>query len=285
LIHHATDWTDVTRSRVLVIQATRGWRSIDLAEIWAYRELLLIFAWRDLKVRYRQTLFGALWVMGQPLVSMLIFTLLFGRVAKLNVTTSVPYPVFVLAGLLLWNFVAGAINHVGNSLLGASYLISKAYFPRLVVPLSNIATDLVDFGVAALLLVPVMLWYRFIPGPEILLAPLLVVLATMFALGLGLWIAALNIEYRDIRIVVPWLLQIAMYITPVIYPLSALPERYRVLAVFNPMSGIVESFRASLFGTPVPFAPLLWSVASSVILLATGAFYFRRVERRFADIL
>lgn len=275
----------MTRSRILVIQATRGWRSIDLAELWTYRELLLIFAWRDLKVRYRQTLFGALWVMGQPLVSMLIFTLLFGRVAKLSVTTSVPYPVFVLAGLLLWNFVAGAINHVGNSLLGASYLISKAYFPRLVVPLSNIATDLVDFGVAALLLVPVMLWYRFIPGPEILFAPLLVVLATMFALGAGLWIAALNIEYRDIRIVIPWLLQIAMYVTPVIYPLSALPERYRVLAVFNPMSGIVESFRATLFGTPVLYEPLLWSVVSSVILLVTGAFYFRRVERRFADIL
>jgi homopolymeric O-antigen transport system permease protein len=275
----------VSHPRILVIRATRGWRSIDLPEIWAYRELLLIFAWRDLKVRYRQTLFGALWVMGQPLVTMLIFTLLFGRVARLNVTTAVPYPVFVLSGLLLWNFIAGAIHHVGNSLLGASYLISKAYFPRLVVPLSNVVTNLADFGVAALLLVPVMLWYRFLPGPGILLAPLLVVLATMFALGVGLWIAALNIEYRDIRIVIPWVLQVAMYVTPVIYPLSALPERYRVLAVVNPVSGIVETFRATLFGTPVPFAPLLWSVGSSAILLATGAYYFRRVERRFADIL
>jgi lipopolysaccharide transport system permease protein len=274
-----------TLSRDLVIQATRGWRSIDLRELWAYRELLLIFAWRDLKVRYRQTLFGALWVMGQPLVSMLIFTLLFGRVAKLSVTTAVPYPVFVLAGLLIWNFVAGAITHVGNSLLGASYLISKAYFPRLVVPLSNIVTNLVDFGVAALLLVPVMLWYRVIPGPEILLAPLVVLLATLFALGVGLWIAALNIEYRDIRIVIPWVLQIAMYITPVVYPLSALPERYRFVATLNPMSGIVEGFRATLFGTPVPATPLLWSVAASLLLVFSGAFYFRRVERRFADVL
>ena len=274
-----------TLPRDLVIQATRGWRSIDLRELWAYRELLLIFAWRDLKVRYRQTLFGALWVMGQPLVSMLIFTLLFGRVAKLSVTTAVPYPVFVLAGLLIWNFVAGAITHVGNSLLGASYLISKAYFPRLVVPLSNIVTNLVDFGVAALLLVPVMLWYRVIPGPEILLAPLVVLLATLFALGVGLWIAALNIEYRDIRIVIPWVLQIAMYITPVVYPLSALPERYRLVATLNPMSGIVEGFRATLFGTPVPAAPLLWSVAASLLLVFSGAFYFRRVERRFADVL
>jgi lipopolysaccharide transport system permease protein len=282
-------WTDVTHSRTLprhlVIQATRGWRSIDLRELWAYRELLLIFAWRDLKVRYRQTLFGALWVMGQPLVSMLIFTLLFGRVAKLSVTTQVPYPVFVLAGLLIWNFVAGAISQVGNSLLGAAYLISKAYFPRLVVPLSNIVTSLVDFGVAALLLVPVMLWYRVIPGPEILLAPLLILLATLFALGVGLWIAALNIEYRDIRVVIPWILQIAMYVTPVVYPLSALPERYRVVATLNPMSGIVEGFRATLFGTPVPYSALLWSVAVSLLLVFSGAFYFRRVERRFADML
>jgi len=275
----------VTHSRHLVIQATRGWRSIDLRELWAYRELLLIFAWRDLKVRYRQTLFGALWVMGQPLVSMLIFTLLFGRVAKLSVTTAVPYPVFVLGGLLIWNFVAGAISHVGNSLLGASYLISKAYFPRLVVPLSNIVTNLVDFGVAVLLLVPVMLWYRVIPGPGILLAPLVVLLATLFALGVGLWIAALNIEYRDIRVVIPWILQIAMYVTPVVYPLSALPERYRLVATLNPMTGVVESFRAALFGTPVPAVPLLWSVGASLLLVFTGAFYFRRVERRFADVL
>jgi lipopolysaccharide transport system permease protein len=275
----------VTHSRPLVLHATRGWRSIDLGEVWAYRELLMIFAWRDLKVRYRQTFLGAIWVMGQPLVSMLIFTVIFGRVAKLGVTTDVPYPVFVLAGVLLWNFAAGAINHVGNSLLGASYLISKAYFPRLVVPLSNIVTDLVDFVIAAALLVPVMLWYRVIPSVGILLAPLIVLLATMFALGVGLWIAALNIEYRDIRIVIPWVLQIAMYVTPVVYPLAALPARYRTVAVLNPMSGIVEAFRATLFGTAVPTMPLLWSVAASLLLLLTGAFYFRRAERRFADIL
>lgn len=275
----------MTHPRPLVLQATRGWRSIDLAEIWAYRELLMIFAWRDLKVRYRQTFLGAIWVMGQPLVSMLIFTIIFGRVAKLGVATEVPYPVFVLAGVLLWNFASGAINHVGNSLLGASYLISKAYFPRMVVPLSNIVTDLVDLAIAAVLLVPVMLWYRVFPGAGILLAPLVVLLATVFALGVGLWIAALNIEYRDIRIVIPWVLQIAMYVTPVVYPLAALPQRYRAVAVLNPMSGIVEAFRATLFGTAVPVMPLLWAVAASLLLLFTGAFYFRRAERRFADVL
>lgn len=275
----------MTQTRTLVLQATRGWRAIDLKEVWDYRELMMIFAWRDLKVRYRQTLLGAVWVMGQPLVSMLIFTLIFGRVAKLGVTTSTPYPVFVLAGLLLWNFVAGAINHVGNSLIGASYLISKAYFPRLVVPLSNIITNLVDFAIAAVLLVPVMLWYRVLPGIEVLLVPLFVLLATVFAFGLGLWIAALNVEYRDIRIVIPWILQIAMYVTPVVYPLSALPEKYRVLAALNPMAGIVEGFRATLFGTPIPYTALLWSIGVSLLLLFSGAFYFRRVERRFADIL
>jgi lipopolysaccharide transport system permease protein len=275
----------MTQPRTLIIQPTRGWRSIDLGELWAYRELLFIFAWRDIKVRYRQTLLGAVWVMGQPLVSMLIFTLLFGRVAKLSVTTPVPYPVFVLAGLLLWNYVSGAINHVGNSLLGASYLISKAYFPRLVVPLSNLATDLVDFVIAAVLLVPVMLWYRVMPGLSIVIAPLIVFLATLFALGLGLWIAALNIEYRDVRIVIPWILQIAMYVTPVVYPLAALPERYRLIATLNPMSGIVEGFRATLFGTAIPLQALGWSAIASIVLLITGAFYFRRAERRFADVL
>jgi lipopolysaccharide transport system permease protein len=275
----------VTHARPLVLQATRGWRSIDLAEIWAYRELLMIFAWRDLRVRYRQTFLGAIWVMGQPLVSMLIFTVIFGRVAKLGVATDVPYPVFVLAGVLLWNFASGAISHVGNSLLGASHLISKAYFPRMVVPLSNIVTDLVDFGIAAVLLVPVMVWYRVFPGLGILLAPFVVLLAMIFALGVGLWIAALNIEYRDIRIVIPWILQIAMYVTPVVYPLAALPQRYRAVAVLNPMSGIVEAFRATLFATAVPVMPLLWSVAASLLVLLTGAFYFRRAERRFADVL
>lgn len=275
----------MSSTRTLVLQPTRGWRSINLGEIWAYRELLLIFAWRDLKVRYRQTLLGALWVMGQPLVTMVIFTLLFNRVAKLGTGTTVPYPLFVLSGTLIWNFASGAINRAGSSLIGASYLISKVYFPRLVVPLSNVVTDVVDFGVAALLLIPLMIWYGAAPGPEIILAPVVVLLAGALALGAGLWVAALNIEYRDLRIVIPWVLQIAMYVTPVVYPLAALPERYRTLAKVNPMTGIVEAFRATLFGTPVELAPVVWSAAAGVVLLFSGAFYFRRVERRFADIL
>jgi lipopolysaccharide transport system permease protein len=272
-------------SRTLVIEPTPGWRAVDFRELWAYRELLLIFAWRDLKVRYRQTLFGALWVMGQPVVTMLIFTLLFSRVAKLPVGTGVPYPVFVMAGILIWNFASGAILKTGNSLLGASFLISKVYFPRLIVPLSNVASDLVDFAIAALLLIPMMLWYGVVPGPEILLAPLIVLLAAVLALGIGLWIAALNVEYRDVRIVIPWILQIAMYATPVVYPLSALPERYRWIALANPMTGVVEAFRATLFGTPLPLVPLLISIVAALLLLLGGALYFRRMERLFADVL
>lgn len=275
----------MTAARTLVIQPTRGWRSIDLSELWAYRELLYIFAWRDLKVRYRQTILGALWVMGQPLVTMVIFTLLFNRVARLNSGTAVPYPVFVLSGILIWNFVSGAINRAGNSLIGASYLISKVYFPRLVIPLSHVVTDAADFAIAALLLVPMMLWYGVAPGPEIVLAPLVVLLAGVFAVGTGLWIAALNVEYRDVRIVVPWVLQIAMYATPVVYPLASLPERYRWIAAINPMTGIVEAFRATLFGTPWPGLPLLWSIVFAVAAFIGGAFYFRRMERLFADLL
>lgn len=272
-------------TRTLVIEPTPGWRALDLREVWAYRELLLIFAWRDLKVRYRQTLFGALWVMGQPVVTMLIFTLLFSRVAKLPVGTTVPYPVFVLAGILIWNFASGAMLKAGNSLIGASFLISKVYFPRLILPMSNVASDLVDFAIAALLLIPMMLWFGVLPGPSMLLAPLVVLLAATLALGIGLWIAALNVEYRDVRVVIPWILQIAMYATPVVYPLSALPERYRWIATLNPMTGVVEGFRATLFGSPLPVVPLLVSIVAALLFLLGGAFYFRRMERLFADVL
>ena len=272
-------------ARTLVIQPTRGWRSVDLGELWVYRDLLLIFAWRDIKVRYRQTILGAVWVMGQPLVTMLIFTLLFSRVAKLRADAGLPYPLFVLGGIVLWNFVSGSILRSGNSLLNTAHLISKVYFPRLLLPISHVVTDVVDFAIAALLIVPLMLWYGIYPGFGVLLAPLVVLVAGMFALGVGLWIAALNVEYRDVRVIIPWLLQIAMYATPVVYPLSAMPERYQWLVALNPMTGIVEAFRATLFGGQVAAPVLLWSVAGSLLLLVSGAYYFRRMERLFADVL
>jgi lipopolysaccharide transport system permease protein len=216
---------------------------------------------------------------------MLIFTVLFHRVAKFHADDGVPYAIFVLSGVLIWNFVTGVITHSGNSLIGASHLISKAYFPRLLVPISNVATDAVDLGLGALLLVPMMARYHVVPGPGILLAPVAMGLAAVFAIGIGLWVAALNVEYRDVRVAIPWVLQLSMYVTPVVYPLSVLPPRYRALALANPATGIVESFRACIVGTAVDPAALAWSVAASVCALLTGAFYFRRVERRFADVL
>ena len=266
-----------------VIRPGGGWRAPDLRELWAYRELLVIFAWRDLKVRYRQTVLGAVWVIGQPLLGMIIFTFVFNRVAKIE--TALPYGVFVLAGLLVWNFFANTVQHAGNSLIGSSFLISKVYFPRLAVPVSTVAVQLVDLGVSGILLAALMIWYRVAPGLSILLLPLAILLALVFALGLGLWIAALNVQYRDIRVVIPFILQLAMYATPVVYPLERLPQKYRALAVLNPLTGMVEAFRAALFATPVSWELVAWSVLVALLLLVTGLFYFRRMERLFADVL
>jgi lipopolysaccharide transport system permease protein len=267
----------------LVIRPGGGWRAPDLRELWAYRELLVIFAWRDLKVRYRQTVLGAIWVIGQPLLGMIIFTFLFNRVAKIE--TALPYSVFVLSGLLVWNFFSGVVQHAGNSLIGSAFLISKVYFPRLAVPLSTVAVQLVDLGVSGLLLAAMMIWYRVAPGLSILLLPLAVLLALVFALGIGLWIAALNVQYRDIRVVIPFILQLGMYATPVVYPLERLPEKYRAIAVLNPLTGMVEAFRAALFGTPVDLRIVAISAVVALAVLVSGLFYFRRMERLFADVL
>jgi lipopolysaccharide transport system permease protein len=270
---------------VMVIQPSSGWRAVDFRELWAYRELLYIFAWRDIKVRYRQTLLGAVWVLGQPLITMIIFTLLFNRVAKLQSGSSVPYPLFVLSGVLLWNFFSGTVNHAGNSLLGASYLISKVYFPRLLIPLSNVATELVDFAVAALLLAAMMVNYRVFPSATFLLVPIPLAICTLLAVGIGFWVAALNVEYRDVRVIIPFLLQLAMYVTPVVYPLAALPERYRKYAQLNPMSGVIEAFRGTVLGQPFSLSALVWPAIASIVMLVSGAYYFRRMERLFADVL
>lgn len=269
----------------VTIRPTTGWRALDVRELLAFRELLLIFVWRDLKVRYRQTVLGALWVIGQPLLTMLIFTFLFHRVARLPGPAGIPYPLFVLSGLLLWNFFANGVNKASNSLIGSSFLISKVYFPRLLIPLSGAVVELVDFGVASLLLAGMMVYYGVLPGAAIVLLPLVVLLAAMLSVGAGLWGAALNVEYRDIRLLIPFVLQIAMYGTPVVYPLTILPERYRPFAVANPMTGIVEAFRACIFGTPVPIDALAVSIAVTLVVLVSGLYYFRRMERLFADVL
>lgn len=270
-------------TETLVIEPSRGWRALDLREVWTYRELLGIFVWRDLKVRYRQTLLGALWIVGQPLISMIIFTLIFHRVAHFE--AEVPYPLFVFSGLVIWNFVASSISKAGNSLIGSSPLISKVYFPRLVIPLSNVASELVDFGVAGLFLAVLMIVYRAQPGATFVFVIVAVLVAALLAIGAGLWVAALNIEYRDVRVVIPFVLQIGMYVTPIVYPIATIPARYRAIAALNPMTGIAQTFRATLFGLPIPWAALGWSAFAALAIAVSGAYYFRRMERRFADIL
>jgi lipopolysaccharide transport system permease protein len=269
---------------VLEIAPTRGWRGVDLPELWAYRELLFILVWRDVKVRYKQTVLGALWVMAQPLATMLIFTFLFHRLARFD-AGSVPYALFVMVALLPWNLFAGGAMSAGNSLIGSASIISKIYFPRLMIPTAAIAVTVVDFLVNLVLVAAMMVYYRTVPTVTVLALPLALLMVLILALGTGLWIAALNVEYRDVRIIFPFVLQIAMYTTPVVYPMAVLPPWLRRVAIFNPMTGIVEMFRASLLGTSLPRMAVFVSAVVSVLLLWTGTLYFRRMERSFADVI
>jgi lipopolysaccharide transport system permease protein len=258
---------------------------IDLAELWRYRELVQILVWRDLKVRYRQTLLGVTWVLVQPLLTTLIFTFLFNRVAHIQAGGGVPYVLFVLAGITLWNLFSNGLQNAGNSLIGSAHVISKVYFPRLIIPVAALLSGLADLVVTSTLLIVLMFWYGVVPPMAVLLTPVLVAICYFLALGGGLWLAALNVEYRDIRVLIPFLLQFGMYVTPVVYPLSALPERFRRVAYLNPMTGVVESFRGALFGTSVPWGALGWSILAAVLLMISGMMYFRTKERVFADML
>lgn len=269
---------------VIDIVATRGWSGVDFPGLWAYRELLYVLVWRDLKVRYRQTVLGAVWVMGQPLLTMLIFTLVFNRIARID-SGDIPYPVFVLAGLLPWTFFSGGVQAAANSLIGNTNLITKVYFPRLLIPASSVVSSLIDFLVAGTVLAAMLAWHGILPTALVLWLPALVVLAGGLTLGLGLWLAALNVKYRDIRIMIPFVLQIWMYATPVVYPLALLPEPLRGLAFLNPMVGVVEGFRWCLFGGEPPLLAITTSTLVTIFLLAGGMIFFRRMERTFVDVI
>jgi lipopolysaccharide transport system permease protein len=270
---------------VVEIAPSSGWQAINLAELWRYRELLQIFVWRDLKVRYRQTLLGVIWIVAQPLITMLIFTLLFNRVARIQPDSNVPYSIFVMTALVPWTFFSAGVAASGNSLIGSSHLISKVYFPRMIVPAASIFAAAVDMVVTLGVVVAMLLWDRVPVTWTLLALPLAAVVCGVMALAAGLWLSALNVEYRDLRVVIPFLLQFWLYATPVVYPLSALPGRYRLLARVNPLTGVVEAFRNSLTGQPIGWGALAYSTAVAVAVLAGGAFYFRRMERQFADIL
>ena len=279
----------VAEHKPLVIEPTRGWAALQLRAVWEYRELLYFLVWRDVKVRYKQTLLGVLWVVLQPVISMVIFTLLFGRLLQVP-SGEVPYPIFAYAALLPWNYFASSLTRSSTSLVGSAHLITKVYFPRLVIPISGVLSGLVDFAVAFLVLIVLMVWYGIVPTLATLLLPAFLLLALITALGFGMWLAALNVRYRDVNYIVPFLVQIWMYATPVVYASTLIPERYRFLLGLNPMTGVVEGFRWALLGNRLADAaapgPLFAvSVAISLVVLVSGAVFFRNTERTFADII
>jgi len=266
------------------IQPSQGWVSLKLGDIWEHRELVYFLAWRDVAIRYKQTIFGATWAIIQPLIQMVAFSLFFGQLAQIP-SNGIPYPIFSYAALLPWNYFATALAKSSNSLVGQQNLINKVYFPRLVLPLSSVLAPLLDFGIAFLVLLAMMVFYAIAPTPAILLVPLLVLLSIMSALGAGLWLSALNVDYRDVGYIVPFLVQIWMVATPVAYPSSLLTDPWLYfLYGLNPMAGVIEGFRWVLLGAEMPTQLLLQSIAVSVLLIVSGALYYRRAERSFADI-
>jgi len=271
--------------QTLVVQPTKGWVSLGLGELWKARELVFFFAWREVKLRYKQTAVGIAWVVVQPLLNMIIFNLFFGRLAKMP-SDGIPYPVFSMAGLVPWTFFANAVTSAANSLVGNANLIKKVYFSRLSVPISAVIAGLVDLGVSLILLLGMMPFYRIYPGVRLLWLPAFVLLALIAGLGVGLWLSAMNAEFRDVRYVVPFLIQFWMFATPIVYPSSLLPEPWRSLYGLNPMAGVVEGFRWCLLGSKA-MSPLMLAVSTvaSVGVLVSGAFYFRRMERVLADVI
>lgn len=273
-----------TREHVTVIEPPAGWRSVDWRELWEYRELLSTMTARDIKVRYKQTVLGTGWAVLRPLFTMVIFTVIFGTFAKMP-SDGLPYPIFVYAALLPWTFLAGAVGSGGSSLVGSAPLLSKVYFPRLIIPLSSIGGGLIDLLVSLALLLLMMLWYGVGWTPQLALALPLLLLLVVIAAGVATLLSAVTVTYRDFTHITPFLIQIWMYATPVVYPLSVVPDRWRWLLYLNPMTGVVEGFRSAFLGKPLHLVALASSIAWAVVLLVAAVAYFERVERRFADII
>jgi homopolymeric O-antigen transport system permease protein len=267
------------------IEPASRWPSIGLREVWDYRELLYFLTWRDIKVRYKQTALGAAWAVIQPLFMMLVFSLFFGHLARVP-SDGLPYTVFTFCALLPWQLFAHALTESSNSLVGSQNLITKVYFPRLIVPISAVLGGLVDFAIAFLILLGMMLLYGIVPGWQIVALPGLVLLAVMTALSVGLWLSALNVQYRDVRYTINFLVQFWLFATPVAYPSSIVPAKWRALYGLNPMVGVVDGFRWALLGKPdSPGVLLLVSIIVVFALLVGGLYYFRRLEQQFADIV
>jgi lipopolysaccharide transport system permease protein len=274
-----------TAALTITIRPSHGWVAFRLSELWEYRELLFFLVWRDLKVRYKQTFLGIGWAVIQPVVTMIVFSVLFGKLAKMP-SDGLPYPVFVYCGLLPWQFFAHALTESGNSLVANERLITKVYFPRLIIPLSAVLGGVVDFGIAFLVLLLMMGYYGLVPTLAMVTVPLFLLLALATALGVGLWLSALNVQYRDVRYTIPFLTQIWFFGTPAVYPASLLPEHWRFVLGLNPLAGVVEGFRWGLLGGTRAPGPLLGvSVVVTAVLVITGLYYFRRMEKTFADVV
>jgi homopolymeric O-antigen transport system permease protein len=267
------------------IEARQGWVSLKLREVWEYRELLFFLTWRNIQVRYKQTALGVTWAIIQPLFTMAVFSLFFGRLAKVP-SDGIPYPIFAFAALVPWTFFSNGLSQSSNSLVGNSNLIKKVYFPRLTIPISTVLSGVVDFVLAFVMVLGMMFYYRIVPTANVLWIPLLLLLALVTSLGVGLWLSALNVQYRDVQHAVPFLTQFWMFSTPIAYPSSLLSEPWRTIYGLNPMVGVVEGFRWALLGTqPAPGAILVVSSLVAVLVLVGGAFYFRRMEKTFADVI
>jgi len=274
-----------TNQATLVIEAGRTerhyWR-----DLWRYRELFFFLAWRDILVRYKQTVIGIVWALGRPLLTMLVFTLVFSKLAKLP-SGGVPYPILVFAALLPWQFFSSAFSGAGESLVSNAGMISKVYFPRLVIPASAVIVAFVDFLISVIILVGLMIWYGFAPNLRMLTLPLFIFVVFAAAMGTGLWFAALNVKYRDFRIIVPFVVQFGLYISPVGFSSTIVPEKWRLLYSMNPMVGVIDGFRWAILGgnTQLYWPGFLLSLALVIVILVTGIFYFRKTEKTFADVI
>src|SRR5208282_78159 len=272
------------RQPTVLIEAGKRRLSIDFREFWAHRDLLYFLTWRDIKLRYKQTLLGAAWAILQPFLTMVVFTLLFSRLAHVP-SDGLPYPVFVYAGLLPWTFFNSAVTNSSNSLVGNSALITKVYFPRLVIPGAAVGAGLLDFFISGAILAVMMFFYRVGVSWNLLMIPALIALTAMVALGVGLWMSALNVKYRDIRYALPFTLQIWMYLTPVIYPVNFIPPRYRWALALNPLSGLIEGYRSALFGRAFDWDSLAIAALITMATLMCSIYVFKQMEREFADVI
>lgn len=267
-----------------VIESERSWLKLGLKEVWNYRELLYFLAWRDIRVRYKQTALGALWAILQPLLGMLVFTLLFTSLSGVT-TGNLPYPLFAYSGLVLWVFFANSVTYSANSLVGNANLLTKVYFPRIIIPTAAVAACVLDFFISCSLLVPLSLWYGVKFSASVLLAPIFVMLTILLATGVGLFMAALCVKYRDVRYALPFAVQLLMFVSSVITPPSLIPEKFRWLFMLNPLTGTIENFRTALFGGSLNWTSLMAATVVTLLVCSGALIYFRRVEQSFADIV